>query len=516
MNGYDQSGSVRICRGLVLLICCLVYAARSDASEDEKLPKSSPVPISQESKACITCHEMYTPGIVRDWRASLHAQITPAQALKKPEIARRISVAALPDGLSGIAVGCFECHSRNPEAHKDNFRHNGYKINVVVSPEDCRICHEKEVAQYAGSKKAHASGNLMKNPVYHSMVQTVTGVQRLEQGKLVQSVSSPVSLTDTCLGCHGATIEVRGLKKIQGAAGEMMVPDLSPWPNQGVGRVNPDGSIGTCTACHSRHMFSIEMARKPATCGQCHLDPDVPAFNVYNASKHGNKYYSLGTKWNFTAVPWKLGEDFGAPTCAVCHNSLVVRPDGTIITERTHDFGARLWVRLFGLPYSHPQPVSGDTSIIRNADNQPLPLTLSGQPASTFLISPAEQAQRKAGMQRVCSGCHGASWVDGHFKRLDSTIAETDAMTLTASQLLFDAWLSGVADRTDPFDEELEKIWARQWLFYGNSIRYASAMTGAFDYASFKNGWWELAEKLQTMRERIDMLKRTRKPGENR
>ena len=129
-----------------------------------------------------------------------------------------------------------------------------------------------------------AVGNLLKNPVYHGLVQTVTGVQRLEQGKLVQSAASLSTLTDTCLGCHGATIEVRGMKKIRTAVGDVRVPDLFPWPNQGVGRVNPDGSIGTCTACHTRHTFSIEMARKPATCGQCHLDPDVPALNVFNAS----------------------------------------------------------------------------------------------------------------------------------------------------------------------------------------------------------------------------------------
>ena len=100
-------------------------------------------------------------------------------------------------------------------------------------------------------------------------------------------------------------------------------------------------------------------------------------------------------------------------------------------------------------------------------------------------------------MQKVCSGCHGASWVDGHFKRLSATIAEVDAMTFTSTQLLFDAWRSGVADSANLFDEEFEKSWTRQWLFYGNSIRYASAMTGAFDYASFKNGWWDLNLNLQ-------------------
>ncbi|HIC98731.1 MAG TPA: CBS domain-containing protein [Pyrodictiaceae archaeon] len=31
---------------------------------------------------------------------------------------------------------------------------------------------------------------------------------------------------------------------------------------KGVGRVDPDGSLGTCTACHPRHQFSVEYARK--------------------------------------------------------------------------------------------------------------------------------------------------------------------------------------------------------------------------------------------------------------
>jgi hydroxylamine dehydrogenase len=58
-----------------------------------------------------------------------------------------------------------------------------------------------------------------------------------------------------------------------------------------VGRVNLDGSRGACSACHTRHRFSIEMARKPYTCKECHVGPDVPAFKVYSASKHGNIFH---------------------------------------------------------------------------------------------------------------------------------------------------------------------------------------------------------------------------------
>ncbi len=42
----------------------------------------------------------------------------------------------------------------------------------------------------------------------------------------------------------------------------------------------------------------------------------------------------------------------------------------------------------------------------------------------------------------------------------------------------------------------------RQWLFYGNSVRYAAAMGGP-DYASFKNGWWALNTNLQEMHEAL-------------
>ena len=119
-------------------------------------------------------------------------------------------------------------------------------------------------------------------------------------------------------------------------------------------------------------------------------------------------------------------------------------------------------------------------------------------------------------MQGVCTGCHSTSWVDGHFKRLANTIAEIDIMTLTASQLLSEAWETGVANKTNPFDEEVERLWARQWLFYGNSVRYASAMTGAFDYASFKNGWWELSEKMATLKERIEGLKQLQQKEKER
>jgi hypothetical protein len=233
----------------------------------------------------------------------------------------------------------------------------------------------------------------------------------------------------------------------------------------------------------------------------------VPAWNVYRESKHGNVYSSKYHEWSFNSVPWVIGKDFRAPTCATCHNSLIVTEDNAVIAERTHNFGSRLWVRLFGLIYSHAQPKSGDTTIIKNRDGLPLPVTFSGEPASEYLIDTSEQGRRLNAMSDICKNCHGSDWTTSHFVKLDSTITETNGMIAAATDMMVTAWGKGLEDKTNPFDESLEQMWASQWLFYSNSIRYASAMTGAPDYASFKNGWWYLNKNLKLMQDWIDFKK---------
>ncbi len=464
--------------------------------------------LSSESQSCLNCHRGLTPGIVGDWETSRHSKTTPEEALKKPEAERRVSAGGVPDGMKDVVVGCFECHGQNTDSHKDSFSHYGYTINVVVSPNDCKTCHPVEAEQYAGTKKANAWGNLANNPVYHTLVKTLIGKKEADGTAITQTDPTDFTRQETCFACHGTVVEVLGMKTVNTRLGVARFPDLKNWPNQGVGRINPDGSMGACTACHPRHSFSIKIARKPDTCGQCHLEPDVPAYNVYDESKHGNIYEAHFEDWDFEAVPWKLGKDFTAPTCAACHVSQLAAPDGGIILERSHDFGGRLWVRLFGLIYSHPQPKNGDTSIIRNADGQPLPTTFLGKPASEeYLIGPEEQIRRKSLMQTVCKGCHSTSWVNLHFAKMDNTIAETDHMILQATKLMTYAWDNGLADNSNPFDEAIEQKWIKQWLFYANSTKYASAMTGAQDYTSFKYGWWGLTTNLQEMKDSIELKK---------
>ncbi len=464
------------------------------------------VQISEDTEGCLGCHELVTPGIVADWENSRHSKVSPALGMAKKAQERRISAAKVEDSLAETAVGCAECHTMNAGAHPGSFEHNGYTVHTVVSPADCTTCHPVEVEEYGENLMSQAFGNLMGNPLYLKMVDVVNGLHEYSNGVITYHGSDEANNADSCLSCHGTEVKITGTETRETSMGEMDFPTLANWPNIGVGRVNPDGTLGSCSPCHARHQYSIEVARKPYTCAQCHKGPDVPAAKVYSVSVHGNIQKSIDKKWNYEAVPWTVGTDFTAPTCATCHISLVVDGEGEVLAERTHRMNDRLPWRLFGLPYAHPHPIAADTTPIINSAGLNLPTELSGEPVSKFLIGAEEMAARQETMARVCLGCHGRQWVDGHFDRLETSIASTNHMTLQATRMLTEAWEEGLANADNPFNEVIETKWTEQWLFFGNSTRLASAMGGT-DYGVFDNGRWWQHKNLQEIREHLLLLR---------
>jgi len=459
-------------------------------------------PLSAQTEECLSCHSEVHPGIVAQWQQSRHALVSAQQALKKAKLQRRVSSTAIPDSLKKTAVGCYECHGINPEQHKDTFPHNGFRIHIVVTPKDCAVCHSKEVKEYAGNLMAHAYNNLMKNTLYQQLVYSINGKTGRKNGVLHFAEPTKKTNADACLYCHGTRVEVSGNVTKETAFGKMDFPILEGWPNQGVGRLNPDGSMGSCTSCHSRHDFSIAMARNPAACAECHKGPDVPAYKVYKASKHGNIYAAQHAEWNFKAVPWTVGKDFTAPACAACHVSLIVNSDSAVVAERTHRFNDRLSWRLFGAPYAHAHPQSADLSIIRNQAGLPLATELNGDPVKKFLIT---RQQREARMKAICLTCHSSNWVDNHFARLKNTIKETNETTRLATEIMQHIWQAGLADNTNLFDEAIEREWTSLWLFYTNSTRFSWAMGGGGDYGVFANGRFQASQNLIRLN---DWLKR--------
>jgi hypothetical protein len=463
--------------------------------------RAADIPVSEATAECLDCHASIHPGIVNDWRNSRHAKITPKQALAVDGLARKVSSKNIPANLQSNTVGCAECHTLRPGSHAGTFEHNGYDIHVVVSPKDCATCHSTEAGQYSKNIMAHAYDNLDANKLYRKLQLSIIGRKEFKAGKIIYQPADDDTQAETCYYCHGTELRVTGTEvRDTELAGELEFPIIEGWPNQGVGRVNLDGSLGSCAACHTRHAFSIEMARKPYTCKECHVGPDVPAFKVYAASKHGNIYSAMKESWDFKAVPWTIGKDFTAPTCAACHISLLVNTDETVVSERTHQMNNRLPWRIFGLVYAHPHPQDPDTSIIRNKDGQPLPTSLDGEFAAQYLIDAKEMDARRITMQAACLNCHGSSWVKGQWQRFENTIRQTNGDVLTATAIMRDIWQKGLADlNANPFDEAIEKKWTDIWQFYANAARFASAMGCGGDYGVYADGRYQLTQALLEM-----------------
>lgn len=482
------------------------------------LAAASEATVSEDTQECLECHTEFHPGIVQDWRNSRHFKMTPKQALTVDKLARRMSSESVPDNLQNYAVGCAECHTLRAGDHADTFEHNGYDVHVVVSPDDCRVCHKIESTQYNKNVMAFAYENLAGNPLYQDLQQTILGKSEVEKGVVHFRPADDLTRSEACYYCHGTQVKVTSWEIRDTDAGELEFPVINGWPNQGVGRLNPDGSRGACSACHTRHQFSIEMARKPYTCKECHNGPDVPAFKVYSASKHGNIFSAMNGTWNFTAVPWTVGKDFSAPTCAVCHMSLVKNSQGAVVSQRTHQMNDRLAWRIFGLVYAHPQPKEPETHKIRNKAGLPLPTDFDGTFVQNHLIGSEEQTLRQQAMQNICLDCHSTSWVKSHFERLEHTIETSNAEVQTATELVSEAWKNGYAQgpeqKGSPFDEFIERRWSDIWLLHANNVRFVSAMAGGGDYGVFADGRYHLSNALLEMQSWLkvrDMISRKQK-----
>ena len=77
--------------------------------------------------------------------------------------------------------------------------------------------------------------------------------------------------------------------------------------------------------------------------------------------------------------------------------------------------------------------------------------------------------------------------------------------------IMGDIWKHGFAEALDrggnPFDEAVEKKWTLTWLFYGNSIRFASAMAGGGDYGVFAGGRYQLSQTIVELNDWLNLRK---------
>ena len=264
------------------------------------------------------------------------------------------------------------------------------------------------------------------------------------------------------------------------ARGDGGRPRLHPgtWPNTGIGRLNLDGSRGSCTACHSRHDFSPRRARQPENCGKCHLGPDHPQKEIYEESKHGVAYRDLRDSMNLDADRWVLGVDYSAaPTCATCHMSGHSRNGGRV----THDPGRRIsWTNR--PPVSLPMDTDVDHNIVRTTD-----------PAERRARIHDNADAKRDRMKAVCSHCHTPDYTDAFYRQYDDLVILYNEKFAKAGQSIMAALLEAELLTPTQFDEELEWTWFYLWHHEGRRARHGASMM-APDYTHW-HGMYEVAER---------------------
>ena len=376
-------------------------------------------------KNCVECHRAKTPGIFEDWQTSIHNK---------------------------VGVDCYKCHRIEEEkglVSKAHLEFDKNPICIVVTPNKCATCHPKEAEQYAKSKHANTHEIIWKVDPW-----------------LNDGMNNAVERTTGCYACHGTVVKVKDGKPVPGT-----------WPNVGVGRVNPDGSLGSCSSCHTRHKFSLVEARKPEACDQCHLGPDHPQIEIYNESKHGTIYHAESITWNWDPDDkrWQAGRDFRSPTCAACHMSAANK------VSRTHDVTERLAWELQA------------------------PLTIR---PNEFKAFPAQTdfTEERAKMKKVCLQCHAKSWTDDHFVNLDAAVANYNNNYFEPTRsTVEDLYAAGLLSKERPFDEPLEWDFYELWHHEGRRARMGAAMM-APDYAWW-HGFYELKHRFSKIMEAYKDLK---------
>jgi hydroxylamine dehydrogenase len=464
--------------GLFLLSLILVQYMEVTRRAQEEGRRSPHISVPDSSRACVDCHTQANKGIVDQWMDSTHAR---------------------------KGVGCVECHQAN-EKDADAFSHYGQTIATVITPRDCGRCHTPESNEF--QKSHHARAGEILASLDNFLAETVEGSRAMfdphtpTPGKPLGQVNGMASVQVGCQQCHGSKVALKSTK-----GGMITVDELKPdengrptnleavaaiekdangrpkfhegtWPNTGIGRINIDGSRGSCSACHSRHDFSPRRARQPENCGKCHLGPDHPQKEIYEESKHGVAYRDLKDRMNLDSPKWVLGKDYSqAPTCATCHMSGNTRNGGKV----THDPGERIsWTNR--PPISQVLDTDLEGRIVTETD-----------PAKrlTLVAEPAEKKRQR--MKDVCLHCHTPDYVNAFYKQYDDFVILFNEKFGKPGLLIMAELRKQNLLTKKEFDEEIEWTWYLVWHHEGRRARHGASMM-APDYAHW-HGMFEVAER---------------------
>lgn len=365
------------------------------------------------SGKCAECHSRTQYSVVHEYEMSKHAQ-------------------------KGIT--CLDCHQ--PAAGQEKKEHHGFTISAVrLTAGNCRSCHEQIYQQFLRSRHAAPSwaaiyGEKGLTPQEVSFSETYQpGGTKRPPHPFVQ-LEGASAMTSGCEQCHS------------------------------IGKPNPDGTIGTCTACHTRHTSSVAVAREPRTCGQCHMGPDHSQIEIYEESKHGVLFNAQRELLNLRAEPDQLTtRDMFVPTCATCHMS------GLNGVGVTHDPSERL---------------------------------------SYFLANPISEkrpnyAAAQARMKQICEQCHTTPTVERVYEQAEKVVDNTNQRVTEAKALVDGLRKEGVLNGP-PFSNPIDFVYFDLWHYDGRTSKHGAFMGGA-DFVQW-HGNYPMLRKMAELHSMADELKR--------
>jgi hypothetical protein len=364
------------------------------------------------SGKCAECHARLQYSVVHEYEMSAHAK-------------------------KGIT--CLDCHQPSEGQQKKD--HHGFVISTHLTAGNCRSCHEGIYQEFLHSRHAAPSWAAIYGEKGLSAEQVAFSEQYQPGGTKrpphpFVNAEGGAAMISGCEQCHA------------------------------VGKPNDDGTIGTCTNCHSRHTSSVALARRPSTCGQCHMGPDHSQIEIYDESKHGVMFAAQERLLKLDADPKTLStRDMFVPTCATCHMS------GINGLKVTHDPSDRLGWYL-------ANPVS---------DRRP------------------NYLRAQTNMKQVCTQCHTQALVDRVYSQAEQVVANTN-VKVTDAKAIVDGLRKDGLHTGPPFSNPIDFTYFDLWHYDGRTSKHAAFMGGA-DFVQW-HGNYGLLQKTVELKHDAEELRR--------
>jgi len=454
----------------LFLVALLVVAFQE--SKRHRIEEGLEAVVTAANESCVECHSKDSAALVMEWEKSSHAI---------------------------YGVGCIDCHKAE-EGEIDAWKHEGAWIASLVTPKDCSACHAREYDEFNHSHHSKA-GEILAS-LDNVLAEKAAGMP----GNIADAVNG-------CWQCHGSIINFS-----RDENGEILrtgkenkpVIDPNTWPNSGMGRLNPDGSAGSCHACHSRHAFEVELSRSPENCGKCHMGPDHPQIEIYNESKHGIAFHA---NRDIMALDkegeWVLGQDYSAaPTCATCHMSAYMSTQG-VVAANNHDVGNRIsWTlrpkvshklnRIVyedgykeDYPHTRDLPAVGD--VIPTVDKVVEDYELVSRTIDRTVAKIITWQERRAAMKGACLSCHNDTYVDNFYVQFDGLVdLYNEKFGVPAKKIMDELVADGILNPDSPFEKSVQWIYFELWHHEGRRARHGASMMGP-DYTHW-HGMYEVSK----------------------